>query len=260
MRVPRGRRGALRDAIGEGLRASGERIGPAADSARAIAGDAAATGADLLRRGGELLVDVYWWLSDVAGRRARAAVDWLEAALPPERALAAVILAAAALLALAQFSHFSSIRVGVSAYADVVNEAPAPVVKTSTTGAAHAWVLLPVAVLAAWAGVAALVRGRWQLARIAAIAGGLGIAVALLIDRPQGLDEGVAATNYDDARAVLTGGFWVELSASIALLLCGLLLARRLANWPETATNWRYAPQAHPEPPATGFSSAGSAT
>jgi hypothetical protein len=52
----------------------------------------------------------------------------------------------------------------------------------------------------------------------------LGLAVAVAIDLPQGLDTGREGLAFYGAEAQLLGGFWVEVAASATLILCGALL------------------------------------
>ena len=54
------------------------------------------------------------------------------------------------------------------------------------------------------------------------------IAISLLVDAPEGLREGLAATTYDGAEATLLGGFWVQLASGVTLVVCGPLLAVHL--------------------------------
>ena len=84
--------------------------------------------------------------------------------------------------------------------------------------------------MAAAVGSVGLRRRRWQLGRLVAIAGLVGIAVALAFDMPRGLDEGEASVLFAGAHATLTEGFWAELAASVGLVLGGLLLAVNLRN------------------------------
>ena len=52
------------------------------------------------------------------------------------------------------------------------------------------------------------------------------IVIALVVDRPTGLDEGSAAINYEGAEARLLEGFWLQIAAGAVLIACGLLLPR----------------------------------
>ena len=56
--------------------------------------------------------------------------------------------------------------------------------------------------------------GRNRLGRIVFLLGLIGLAVALLVDRPAGLDTGSLATRFAGATAVLQDGFYAELATS----------------------------------------------
>jgi hypothetical protein len=85
-------------------------------------------------------------------------------------------------------------------------------------------VLIPVAVAAVVLIIGAY-RGEKRLAGAVAICGLLGLAVALAIDLPQGLDAGRPGLAYSGSDAVLLQGFWAEVACSATLMLCGGLLA-----------------------------------
>ena len=51
------------------------------------------------------------------------------------------------------------------------------------------------------------------------------ILISLLVDVPQGLREGSAAIDYQGAKAILLGGFWVQLWSAVTLVIVGPLLA-----------------------------------
>jgi hypothetical protein len=101
-------------------------------------------------------------------------------------------------------------------------------VDVKQAGEAHAYLLIPVAAVAAMLAVLALATRRWQLGRLVALAGLIGIAIVLLIDLPKGLDEGSAGIGYAGAHAALRDGFYAELAASAVLVVCGLLLSINL--------------------------------
>jgi hypothetical protein len=143
----------------------------------------------------------------------------------PQRAVAAVILAAAVVLAASQFVDYRGVRIGAPQYDPVQAVAPAPQVDRETAGNAHAYALLPLALVAIVAAAFAL-RGRWRLARIVTVVGLAGVAVSVLIDAPKGLQEGSSGIAFEGARAVLIGGFWAQVTSSAVLVICGLLLAR----------------------------------
>ncbi len=56
------------------------------------------------------------------------------------------------------------------------------------------------------------------------------ILISLLVDVPQGLREGSAAIDYQGAKAILLGGFWVQLSSAVTLVIVGPLLAAQLRS------------------------------
>jgi hypothetical protein len=160
---------------------------------------------------------------------ARSALAWAQVQVTPARAALVVAVGAAVALAVSQFVDYRGISVGTPAYEDVQTVAPAPEVDRGReqTGAAHAWVMLPLAT-AALVVIVLAARGRWRLARLLIPLGLIVIAVGVLVDRPAGLDEGGAATAYEGAEAVLLEGFWAQLAAGAALIASGPLLAARL--------------------------------
>jgi hypothetical protein len=156
---------------------------------------------------------------------AREAIEVAQRAVTPERAVAAVVLCAAALLAASQFVDYRGVSVGTPAYEDVRGVAPPPHTDREPAGSAHAYLLIPVAILAAGAGAFAL-RGRWRLGRAVSLLGLAGIVVGLLLDARTGLREGMAGLAFEDAHAELIEGFWLQLFSSAVLVIGGVLLAR----------------------------------
>jgi hypothetical protein len=177
-----------------------------------------------------------------AGRR------WLAVAereVTPGRAVAAVVVAAAVLLAVAQFADYREVRAGVPAYAGVENVAPPPQVAGTVkeTGSAHAF--LPIVIsLATLAVVWFAMRGRWRLPRLLVVLGAAVVLLSLVVDMPKGLDEGEIAIQFEGAEASLLGGFWVQLSAGAVIALCGPLLA--VALRPDSARGRRSAARRAP--------------
>ena len=161
----------------------------------------------------------------------RRGLTWLAAALTPLRGALVVSVLAAVLLGVSQFVDYRGVAVGVpeyAAYSDAELVAPAPEVDREPTGSAHAYLLVPVAALA----IALLVlaaRGRWQLGRVVSLLGVLGIAIALVVDVPAGLDESAQAIAYAGVEAHLIEGFWVQI-VSAGVLVCGGLLVSRYAR------------------------------
>jgi hypothetical protein len=70
--------------------------------------------------------------------------------------------------------------------------------------------------------------GRWRLARLLTVLGVAVILISVLVDAPEGLQEGLAATTYEGAKATLLGGFWVQLASAVTLVVSGPLLAIHL--------------------------------
>jgi hypothetical protein len=158
-------------------------------------------------------------------RAGRAAITVGERVVTPTRTVGAVVLAAAVLLGVSQFVDYRGVGIGVPLYEDVEAVAPPPQTDREPAGSAHSYVLLPVAILAI-AALAFALRGRWRLGRAISVLGLVGIAVSLLIDVPKGLDEGLAARNFEGTEATLLDGFWVQLASASVLVVTGLLLGR----------------------------------
>ena len=132
-----------------------------------------------------------------------------------------MVAVAALSLAASQFMDYRSVAAGESDYSAVEGSPPAPRVERDAAGSAHAYVLLPVALVALVALRAALVRRRPEPAWLVAGLGAASVLVALAIDLPAALDEGATAGLYEGARASLAYGFWVELFAALALIGAG---------------------------------------
>lgn len=247
-RAPRDPRAAARtDAAGRPRRdlrgGAGKLAGPLlAGGAEilAIAREMVALPADLWMRAaerlGELVLAAVRWLWPfvlAALDRGRDLVSFLSREVTPARGVATVTVVAAALLAVTQFVDYREVRAGVPAYAEVDQVAPAPTVDGTreTAGSAHLYVLVLAAIAAAMIVVLSM-QGRWRMARLLFPLGLAGVAVALLVDAPAGLDEGIVATQFQGAEARLLGPFWVEVTASAVLALCGPLLSMALRPAP----------------------------
>jgi LPXTG-motif cell wall-anchored protein len=159
--------------------------------------------------------------------------------LTPERALCLAALAAAACLAASQFVDYRAVEIGQPGYAGLPAAEP-PSVASEQTGEAHAYLLLPLAGLAALLALAGLRRRRrradkstrashfgpsaprrgWVLFAL----GGIALATGLLVDRPAGLELGGEAARFSGATAVLRDGLYAELASAAALMLTGALL------------------------------------
>lgn len=221
-----------------------------ATDARKFAAGAGSVGAEVLKLAREMLViPARLWLraAEVAGawvlkawlrvvrplllaawRLARAFGRLVARYVTPGRAVAAVGLVAAGALAASQWLDYHSISVGSDAYSGTVGAvAPAPEVESEIAGNAHAWLMVPLAVVAMVAIVIAL-SGRRKVAALLVPIGLAVVVIALVVDLPKGLDEGTAAVAYEGAKANLLEGFWMQLAAAVVLIACGLLLPRYL--------------------------------
>lgn len=150
----------------------------------------------------------------------------VSAPLTPARGIALLVLAAAICLAVSQFVTYSSVEIGQPAYAGLTSAAP-PTVAGETAGAAHSYVLIPLALIAALVALMMLRTERRGLARIVVGLGLLCIALILIVDLPAGTDVGAESSRFSGATAVLQGGFYAELAAAAGLLIGGLLYYAR---------------------------------
>ena len=160
----------------------------------------------------------------VLDRGARAA----SRRLTPARALTVVVAGAAILLALSQYADYRSISIGNGAYADVQSLAPAPETGRQQAGDPHSYAFVPVAIACLLLLAVATIGGRWRACRLIALAGFAAIVVALLVDRPAGLDPGDAALAFEGVEAKLIGGFYAQIAAGVLLIGSSSLLAREL--------------------------------
>ncbi len=171
----------------------------------------------------------------IAERHVRAAAASLaraatraSAVVTPDRAVCAVIVASAGCLIASQFIDYRSVEIGQPGYAGLPAVAAPPTTDAKTAGAAHSYLLVPIALLAAGLAVAALRPGRRRgLGRAIFVLGALSIALILLVDLPAGLDAGAQTSRFAGARAVLDDGFYAELAAAVGLVLGGLLYYAR---------------------------------
>ena len=148
------------------------------------------------------------------------------AVITPQRAVCGVIVASAACLVAAQFVDYRSVEVGQPAYAGLQAASP-PTVGAETPSDAHSFLLIPIAVLAAVAAVAALRPARRGMGRVVIALGLLCIAVILLVDLPAGLDLGAQSSRFAGASAVLEEGFYAQLASAAGLVIGGLLYYAR---------------------------------
>jgi hypothetical protein len=159
--------------------------------------------------------------------RAVRAATAASAVLTPRRAVAAAIAIAGALLLVSQFVDYHAVKIGQPGYADLPEIARAPTVDSRTAGQAHAYVLVPVGLAAIALAVVCgrSERRRWGLA-VAAL-GLVGVAVALVVDLPKGLDAGGEDSRFAGVEAVLENGFYAELAAAAMLVVTGLVYYAR---------------------------------
>jgi hypothetical protein len=183
--------------------------------------------AQLLRLAALVEVAVATLLTTVVGL-SRRALALAERQATPERVLVIVIGAAGGCLVASQFVAYRGVEVGQPQYAEVSAIAPPPQTDRIDAGAAHAYLLVPLAVLAVAIAVVALLSGRWRLARLVSLIGLAGITISLAIDLPKGLDAGTAGAAFAGAKATMTEGFYAQLAASAVLTLCGFTLGRDL--------------------------------
>jgi len=157
-------------------------------------------------------------------RLAGAVATRASGVLTPQRAICLTIAGAAACLIAAQFVEYRAVELGQQGYAGLP-AAAAPTTGGETAGAASAYLLVPVGLLAvalaAWAAVDERRRG---LGRVVFALGLLSLATILIVDLPAGLDVGSAAARFSGAEAVLYDAFYAQIAAAAGLLLGGLLL------------------------------------
>jgi len=170
------------------------------------------------------------WLRRATTAASRVATR-ASAAVTPQRAICAVIVASAICLIASQFVSFRSVEIGQPGYAGLSAAAP-PTVGGKDPTDVHSYLLIPIALLAAIAGTMALRPERRGLGRVVIALGLLSIAVILLVDLPAGLDEGAQASRFAGATAVLDNGFYAQLAAAAGLVLGGLLYYARPCRIP----------------------------
>ena len=195
-----------------------------------------ATGARLARgawkRAGPVAVLVLRVFSrgERALRRAAAAstraATRASATITPRRAIAGLVLASALCLIVSQFVPYRSVEIGQPGYSGLPAAAP-PTVASRSAGEAHAYLLVPVALLAAAIAAATMRSDRRGLGRIVVGLGLLSLLVIGLVDLPSGLDAGANASRFAGATAVLENGFYAEVAAAAGLVIGGLLYYAR---------------------------------
>jgi hypothetical protein len=151
----------------------------------------------------------------------------LSGVITPARAAALVLIAAGALLIASQFIDYRAVEIGQPGYAGLPQVAKAPTVEARVAGAAHAYLLVPLGLLAIGLGALALRRPHRRLGLLVAVLGLISLAVILLIDLPHGLDAGAQTSRFSGATAVLEDGFFAELAAAGGMVFAGLLYYAR---------------------------------
>jgi len=166
----------------------------------------------------------------LAGRGLRLA----QRVVTPARAVVLVALLTAVALAGSQWADLRGITIGTNNYIGLEEIAPPPQVETQTVGSAHAWLGIPLAILAVII-VVGSARGRPKLARVLVAVGAAVVAISLFVDRPQGLDKGQLDIQYESVTATLLTGFWAQLVSGAVLILLAPLLIRTLSTAPAGA-------------------------
>jgi hypothetical protein len=245
-RRARPRLGGLRTASSSGARATVRQAQPGVRQIAAALGRLLAWPlawllrfAGLVQRGLAALVAALAAIS-------RGALRLAERYATPERVLVLVTGGAAACLIVSQFTAYRGVEVGQPQYTSVSSIAPPPQTDRIDAGAAHAYVLVPLAALALGLALLALISNRWRLGRLVSAIGLVGIAISLAIDLPKGLDAGTPGIAFAGAKATLTNGFYAELAASAVLVLCGLVLSINLRRRGEAAARRPRTPPSRP--------------
>ncbi|HYJ20796.1 MAG TPA: hypothetical protein VEW07_02085 [Solirubrobacterales bacterium] len=149
------------------------------------------------------------------------------AVVTPRRAIGFAIAAAGGCLIASQFLDYRAVEIGQSGYAGFGSVARPPTVDVRTAGDAHAYLLVPLGLIAIALGAFAAARERRRLGLAVAALGLAAIAVILLVDLPNGLDAGAQTSRFAGAEAVLEDGFYAELAAAAGLVVAGLLYYAR---------------------------------
>jgi hypothetical protein len=166
------------------------------------------------------------WLRRGCATAARLATR-ASTVLTPQRAIGAAIVIAGAGLVASQFVDYRAIEIGQPGYAGLGGVARPPTVDVETAGQAHAYLLVPLGLVAAALGLLASIRDRRRLGVLVAVLGLIALAAILAIDLPSGLDEGAESSRFAGATAVLEDGFYAELAAAAGLVVAGLLYYAR---------------------------------
>jgi hypothetical protein len=162
-----------------------------------------------------------------AGALAVQVATAASAVATPRRGTAAVIVAAGVCLVASQFIDYRAVEIGQPGYSGLPDVASPPTTAVRTAGDAHAYLLVPLGLLAAGLGVLCARRERRGLGLAVGALGLLAVALILLLDLPAGLDAGTQTSRFAGASAVLEDGFYAELAAASGLVLAGLLYYAR---------------------------------
>ncbi len=168
-----------------------------------------------------------WPLLVRAWHLAGRGLVWAQGVATPARVTVVVALVCAIAIAGSQWTDLSATSTGIDAYEGLEEVVTAPDVATESVGSAHAWVGVPLALIAALL-IIGSARGRPKLARLIIPVGIAVVAVSLLIDRPAGLDEGNDAVAYENVTTELLPGFWAQLVSGAVLILLAAVLIRVL--------------------------------
>jgi len=147
--------------------------------------------------------------------------------LTPSRAIGLTVVAVGVCLIASQFVDYRGVEIGQASYAGLPEVAAPPTVDVQTAGQAHAYLLVPLGLIAMALGALGTVRDRRRLGLLVAALGLVALAVVLLVDLPSGLDVGSQSSRFAGASAVLEKGFYAELAAAAGLVLSGLLYYAR---------------------------------
>lgn len=145
----------------------------------------------------------------------------------PARAIGFTIAAVGICLVVSQFVDYRGVEIGQASYAGLPEVAAPPTVDVRTAGQAHAYLLVPLGLIAAALGLLGMLRDRRRLGLTVAALGLVAVAVILLVDLPNGLDVGGQSSRFAGTSAVLQKGFYAELAAAAGLVLSGLLYYAR---------------------------------
>ena len=168
---------------------------------------------------------VLWPALVALARAARRLGRWATRAVTPARASFAVALFAAGALAASQFADYRAVQIGAPDYQGVTSVAPPPAVDAATPQDPHGIWLIVIAAVAIGVLCFAVATRRWGLFRLLVPLGAAAVLIAILVDRPEGLDTGQAGIAYEGARATLLSGFGAEIAAGAVLAFSGVLLS-----------------------------------